>query len=117
MKKASKISKINEGLSYYVIHNNSQTTTRDEKIFNIFDIVYIVKDILKEDEYHDALVNLLTMILTDYTIQQRYIKKRKLRSKFINKAFIILDEVDKDWRHSNYMNGIPGFNYDCHWRI
>lgn len=106
LKKANKISKINEGLSYYVIHSNSQTTVRDEKIFNIFDIVYIVKDILKEEEYHDALVNLLTMILTDYTIQQRYIKKRKQRSKFINEAFNMLNDIDKNWKHSEYMNNI-----------
>lgn len=35
------------------------------------------------------------MILTDYTIQQRYIKNMKIRHDFINKAFNYLNNLDK----------------------
>ena len=106
LKNASKISKLNESLSYYVIHEKSQTTVRDEKIFDILEIVNIVRDVLKEDIYHDALVNLLTMVITDYTIQQRYIKNRKSRNKFIDNAFIMLNEIDIKWKKCDYMKNI-----------
>lgn len=106
LKNSDRISKINESLSYYVIHEKSQTTTRDEKIFDILEVSNIVRNILNENVYHDALVNLLTMILTDYMIQQRYIKDKNHRNRFINEAFRLLNEVDKNWKKCEYMKNI-----------
>ena len=106
LKNAHKITKINECLSYYVIHNNSQTTIRDKKIFDILEISNIIKNTLNEDIYHEELVNLLTMILTDYTIQQRYIKNSNIRNSFIDKAFIMLNKIDPKWQKCNYMKNI-----------
>ena len=44
------------------------------------------------------------MILTDYTIQQRYIKNMKIRHDFINKAFNYLNNLDKNWRKCSYLH-------------
>lgn len=105
-KNASKISKLNEPLSYYVIHNNSQTTIRDDKIFDILKIIDIINNELNDKIYHESILNLSTMILTDYTIQQRYVHNRASRNRFINKAFNKLDSIDNNWRKCSYMKSI-----------
>ena len=102
---AQKIGKIDECLAHYVIHEKSETTTRDERIFDILKITdIIVKDLEKYDYMHEAMINLVVMILTDYTIQQRYIKSKSSRNKFIDMAFHYLDNLDSKWRRCNYLN-------------
>lgn len=102
---AKKIGKINKCLAHYVIHEKSETTTRDERIFDILKITdIIVKDLEKYDYMHEAMINLVVMILTDYTIQQRYINNKNIRNKFIDEAFDYLDKLDSNWRSCNYLN-------------
>lgn len=103
IKNAKKIGKVNEYLTYYVIHENSETTTRDNKIFDILEICKIIINELNEPYYQKQLTNLITMILLDYCSQQRYVKDCKQRKKFINKSFELLDELDKEWRKCNYV--------------
>ena len=103
LKNAKRIAKYNDCLSYYVIHNNSQTTIRDIKIFDIFKISNIIQSTLKEDVYYNALVDLIVMLITDYTIQQRYVKDFDLRNNFIEKAFKELNKMDLNWRNCNYL--------------
>lgn len=101
---ANRIGKIDECLSYYVIHNNSQTTIRDERIFDILEISKIIINLLKPFKYlKDELTNLVVLILADYTIQQRYVKDKTSRNKFIDEAFKILDDLDKNWRKCSYL--------------
>lgn len=101
---AKKIGKVDDYLTYYVIHEQSETTIRDARIFDILDIVqYIIADLEKFDYMHEAMINVVVMILTDYTIQQRYIKSRKMRSRFIDEAFSILKKVDVNWRNCHYL--------------
>ena len=101
---ANKIGKLDNYLTYYVIHSNSQTTVRDEKVFDILLIVnIIVKDLKKANFDSKELTNLVVMILTDYTIQQRYVKDSKIRNEFINKCFLYLNKLDKDWKKCAYL--------------
>ena len=101
---AKKIGKIDECLSYYVIHSNSQTTIRDKNIFDIIKISKIIIDLLKPYEYlNKELTNLIVLILSDYTIQQRYIHNLKLRNEFIDKSFEVLNNLDKNWRKCTYL--------------
>lgn len=105
---ASKIGKVDEALTYYVIHNESQTTIRDEKIFDILKITDIINQEMSKYEYMiDAKVNLIVMILLDYTIQQRYVKDKILRNKFIDEAFAYLNKLDKNWPKCQYLKRIP----------
>ena len=79
---AKKIGKIDECLSYYVIHDNSQTTVRDKKTYDIIRICKIIDEDLRKFSYLDIQrIDLLVMILTDYTIQQRYISDKKVRER------------------------------------
>lgn len=103
IKNAKKIGKVNKYLTYYVIHENSETTTRDNRIFDILEICKIIINELNEPYYQKQLTSLITMILLDYCSQQRYVKDGKQRKRFINKSFELLDELDKNWRKCNYV--------------
>lgn len=106
---AKKIGKIADFLTYYVIHEKSETTIRDKRIFDIFKIIEIIVKNLKEVDYpKEPIISLIVMILTDYTIQQRYIKDKKDRDTFINEAFKYLYKLDPKWRKCNYLKR---FNY------
>ena len=101
---ANKIGKVNDYLTYYVIHSNSETTVRDKRIFDILKITdIIVKELKKANHPLDSITDLVVMILTDYTIQQRYIKDRNERNNFINKAFMYLRKLNKNWRKCKYL--------------
>ena len=101
---AKKIGKVDEYLAHYVIHDKSETTTRDERIFDILKITDImIKELKKHDYMHDAMINIVVMILTDYTIQQRYINDLELRNKFINESFSYLNALDINWKKCSYL--------------
>ena len=101
---ANRIGKVNDYLTYYVIHSNSETTIRDKRMYDILEITdIIVNDLKKVDYPNDSLVSLAVMILTDYTIQQRYISDVKYRHDFINKAFKYLNNLDPKWRKCSYL--------------
>lgn len=108
MLSAKNIGKVNDYLTYYVIHDNSQTTIRDKRIFDILKITDIIVTDLKKVNYKkDSLVSLVVMILTDYTIQQRYVANRNFRHYFINQAFKYLKELDPQWRCCSYLKKFP----------
>lgn len=105
---ANRIGKVNDYLTYYVIHSNSETTIRDKRMYDILEITdIIVNDLKKVDYPNDSLVSLAVMILTDYTIQQRYISDVKYRHYFINKAFKYLNNLDRKWRRCSYLKRFP----------
>ncbi len=101
---AKKIGKVNDYLTYYVVHDNSETTIRDKRIFDILKITdIIVTNLEKIDHPKKSIINLAVMILTDYTIQQRYVKSITARHAFINMAFDYLNKLDKSWRKCEYL--------------
>ncbi len=100
---ANKIVKTNEYLSYYVIHSNSETTIRDERIFDIISVCQLSYDVLKQDNnMKDNIINLFVMIITDYAAQCRYISDRNIRKRFINSSFSFLNKIDKKWYTCSY---------------
>ena len=106
---AKKIGKIGDYLTYYVIHENSETTIRDKRIFDIIPITdIIIKDLKRINHPNDSLVSIAVMILTDYTIQQGYVKNTKDRHKFINDAFDYLHNLDTHWKKCSYLKKFSG---------
>jgi glycosyltransferase EpsH len=95
---AKKVGYLNEPLSYFTIHSGSQTTIRDEKIFDIFKITDKVINIFTNKEYSREVKCLVISNILDYTVQTRYIKDRKVRNKFINMAYSILNTYEKNWK-------------------
>ena len=105
--KAKKIVKIDDYLSYYVIHSKSETTVRDERIFDMIKICKISYDLLKKNNIEQKYItNLFVKILTDYAAQCRYISNRKTRNKFINDSLDFLDKIDSNWNKCDYFKNL-----------
>lgn len=100
IKNSKKIGKINEQLNYYTIHKNSETTTRDKRVFDIFKQLDIVRNEYKSGKYLDELT---VSVLLNYTIQQRYQIDKDTQSKFIDDAFKYLNDNNIDYKHSKYI--------------
>ncbi len=104
--KAKKIIKLNKFLHYYMIHEKSETTVRDKKVFDILKIVDKIRKYLKNDKSIKETVDKLTVqILTNYTIQQRYQSDKNIAMKFIDSAFDYLSENVPDYKNNKYYSG------------
>lgn len=103
MLKAKKIGKLNKPLHNYVIRENSETTIRDEKCFDIIKVVDLLRNYYKENNFPKEELDKLTVrILTNYTIQQRMQSDKKLAMKFIDDAFSYLEKEVKDYKNNKY---------------
>ena len=104
LKSAENIGKIDEPLSYFLVDNLSETKTYDDKVFDIFKVLDIARRDLNTKVYKNALETLIVGTLTNYTIQQRYQKDKKIRKEFINKAFNYLKYNVEDYKHNKYFD-------------
>ncbi len=100
MMRSEIISKENSVLNYFRVHKMSETTTRDEKVFDIFKHMDYLKRILNDNEYIDDLI---TSILLNYAIQQRYQKDKNIRNKFIDQVFEYFVNNNIDFKNSIYI--------------
>lgn len=101
--KAQRIGKLDKCLNYYVIHGNSETTIRDERIFDIIKIVDKIRKYFEKKNFATEAVNKLTVkILTNYTIQQRVNINKKAGMRFIDEAFAYLKENVPDYKDNKY---------------
>lgn len=101
--KATKIGKLDSYLFYYVIHGNSETTILDERVFDILEIIKIIREYFKEKIYAQEEINKLTVrIITNYTIQQRMQKDKRVAMKFIDEAFSYLEKEIPDYKDKKY---------------
>lgn len=96
---SNKISMVNEYLYYYLIHDNSETTTMDKKVFDIFKIVKLCEKIYSKKEIENTVVKLLTI----YNIRQRYQKNNKIRNEFIDESFSHLNKNYQNWKKCKYL--------------
>lgn len=102
------IGKIDEPLNYFSVHENSETTTRDERCFDIFKQLDIVRKIYK-NEKKLYLNELIISIIFNYTIQQRYQIDEEVANKFIDYAFDYLKDNNIDYKNSLYLINRPFF--------
>lgn len=101
--KSKKIGKVNKPLVYYRVHERSETTVRDERIFDIIKIVDIIRDYFKDYDWSSDVVDTLTIkILVNYNIQQRNIRDKKLRNKFIDSTFDYFERNIPNYRQNSY---------------
>jgi len=100
---AKKIGKVDECLNYYLIHGNSETTVRDRRCFDILKIIDIIRKETKDKEYlKDKIDKLTVRIITNYTIQQRMQKDKKIGMEFIDKAFEYLEREIPNYKDNKY---------------
>ena len=86
-----------------MIHEKSETTVRDERVFDILKIVDKIRTYLKNDELiKDSVDKLTVKILTNYTIQQRYQSDKNIAMKFIDEVFKYLEKEIPDYKNNKY---------------
>lgn len=101
--KSKRIGKVDKPLIYYTIHEKSETTVRDEKIFDIIKIVDIIRSYFKDYDWSKKAVDALTVeVLVNYNIQQRYIKDKGIRNKFIDETFSYFKKNVPNYKNKSY---------------
>ncbi len=101
--KANRIGKVNKCLNYYVIHGNSETTVRDKRVFDILKIVDKIRKYFKGKDYiKESLDKLTVRMITNYTIQQRVQKDKKIGMQFIEESFKYLNQEVSDYKNNKY---------------
>lgn len=103
LKYAGCIGKVDQSLHYYVIHKNSETTVRDERVFDILKIVDKIRNMFLDEAYiEDTLNTLIISILVNYNIQQRAQENHKVGMHFIDESFQYLKKYVPDYRKNSY---------------
>lgn len=100
--RAKKVGIIPDYLSHYVMHKNSETTTRDERIFDIFKITDIIIENVKKYTYINNTNVICKIILTNLK-NARFIDDRNLKNRFIDYSYNYLNIIDKNWSKCNYI--------------
>ena len=101
--KSKKIGKVDKTLVYYTIHEKSETTVRDERIFDIIKIVDIIRSYFKDYSWSREVIDTLTIkILVNYNIQGRNIKDKDMRNKFIDETFSYLEKNIPNYKSNVY---------------
>ena len=100
---ANKIGKIDKCLNHYIVHEQSETTVRDRRCFDILKIIDIVRSYFKGQDYiKEDLDKLTVRVLTNYTIQQRVQIDKKVGMEFIEEAFAYLKKEVPDYKKNKY---------------
>lgn len=102
LKNANKIGHINKAYYYYYIHSNSETTTVDKRVFDIFKIMKIINNYYIDYENLECLDALNILQITRYMVQQRYQFNHNIANSFINYGYQYLNAINKNWRKNRY---------------
>ncbi len=101
--KSKKIGKVDKSLINYTIHEKSETTLKDKRVFDIIKIVDIIRNYFKDDDWSREVVDTLTIkILVNYNIQQRYIKDKTIRNEFIDETFSYFEKNIPNYKSNIY---------------
>lgn len=104
---SKKIGKVNIPLYYFMVHDNAQMEIIDERMFDIFKILDIVYDELKDIEVlRKYLSYLIVNKVTTYILWQKYQKNRKIKNEFIDYGYIYMKEHIKNYKKSSYFKDI-----------
>jgi len=99
---SNKIGKINDVSYNYVIHKNSETTTMNEKVFDIIEVMKKVNGYLFKYDYYELVKNEVEYLnirtLFRYTLQQKNQKDKLVAIKFIDDVFNYLNSEFPNWK-------------------
>ena len=99
---ANKIGIINEPLNYYTIHEKSETTSIDKRVFDILKITEMIVQEIKKVSYFSDIEKYLEAFVTRnlfrYTIQQKYQSDKEIKNTFIDEAFNYLNSNFPNWK-------------------
>lgn len=104
IKNSKKTVKCNDYIYYYRIHNNSETTSMDKRVFDILEMIKQVNNLYSNNEtIYDELEYLNIQLLSRYNLQQRNQKDKKVANDFLNKSFEHLDKYFPNWKKNKYL--------------
>ena len=99
---SDKIGKLNNIYYNYVIHEKSETTTMDKRVFDIIEIMKKVNLYLFKYKYYDLIKDeveyLSIRTLLRYTLQQKMQSDKRLANKFIDDVFNYLNSEFPNWK-------------------
>ena len=101
-KDAKSITSIGKTLTNIVVHKGSETLTVDDKVFDVFIGLNLVKAELPEDIYNEEIKKLIVKKITTYTVSQRTQTHKKIGNIFINEAFKYLKINVPDYKNNKY---------------
>lgn len=103
---SKRIVKLNKCLNYYRIRENSETTTVDERVFDILKILDDLNNYFKKkklfDKFYLEIEYFNIYRVTMYIIQQRYQKDKDIRRRFVEFGFAFLNNNFPNWRKNIY---------------
>lgn len=101
-KEAKSISSCGLFLTNIAVHEGGETLTVDERVFDIFKGLDMVKTYLNSSVYKEELNKLLVKKITTYTISQRTQKDKNIATKFIDEAFAYLKNNVPNYKNNKY---------------
>ncbi len=102
IKNSKKTIKCNDYIYYYRIHDNSETTSMDKRVFDILEILKQTNSFFNKSIY-DELEYLNIQLLSRYNLQQKNQKDKKLAKDFLNKSFAHLNKYFPNWKKNKYL--------------
>ena len=98
LKHSKKVGHINESYYYYYVHENSETTVLDKRVFDIFKIMDMFNEYYYDFSDKSVVEALNILQITRYMLQQKYQKNYDDGIKFINDGYKYLDGMNSKWR-------------------
>lgn len=95
---------IDEKLYNYVVRNNSETTSVDEKVFDILKISDLIIKEAKNKIDNNYLEAFMIRNLFRYTIQQKHQIDKKVKYEFVDEVFNFLNVNFPKWRKNKIYN-------------
>lgn len=96
---AKKIGFVEDSFYNYVIHEESETTTVDKRVFDVLKVMDQVNFYLKKYDFPQIYLEFLNIrTLFRYTLQQKKQKDNNVKYEFVNQAFKYLDKNFPNWR-------------------
>lgn len=100
--------KLDKYMYYYTIHKDSETTSMDERVFDILKILEMTNFNLKKYPFLNNEIEYLNiLLLSRYNLQQRNQKEKELRIKFLNDSFKFLNDNFPKWKNNIYFKKEP----------
>lgn len=100
---AERIGHLKKQYYYYHIHDFSETTTMDQKVYDMFDIMNQVNKLFQKEQYLKEELEMLNIRqFTRYMLQQKYQKNEEIRKQFITDGYQYLNDNFPNWKNNKY---------------
>ena len=103
IKNSKKTIKCDDYIYYYRIHDNSETTSMDKRVFDILEILKQTNNNFSRENIYDELEYLNIQLLSRYNLQQKNQKDKKIAKEFLDKSFAHLNKYFPNWKKNKYL--------------